>query len=172
MTFQVIFPMSWHHFQLPYSRIILCESQISHPLQKEMVPSAKRRKRKAIYQILNLTLDLAMKAMLMIPPQTVIVKTVIVLILKMSKRLMKKMCNDMLLIENICFIVLFGINNRLTWIVQKYIDYVESHYGKSSIVFDGNQDGPSTKDHEHARRAIKSKPSPEDISQQAFQANS
>ena len=78
------------------------------------MPSAKRRKRKAIYQILNLTLDLAMKAMLMIPPQTVIVKTVIVLILKMSKRLMKKMCNDMLLIENICFIVLFGINNRLT----------------------------------------------------------
>ena len=67
-------------------------------------------------------------------------------------------------------------------IIQKYINYMESHYGKSSIVFDGYQDGPSTKNHEHARRAIKSKKSPDvsvhlkdfigDISQQAFMASS
>ena len=55
---------------------------------------------------------------------------------------------------------------------------MESHYGKSSIVFGGNQDGPSTKDRDHAQRIMKSKKSPEvsiilenpigDISQQAF----
>ena len=67
-------------------------------------------------------------------------------------------------------------------IIQKYINHVESHYQKSSIVFDGYQDGPSTKDHEHGQRAMKSKKSPDasvhledsigDISQQAFLANS
>ena len=29
-------------------------------------------------------------------------------------------------------------------IIQKYTNHVESHYGKSSIVFDGYQGGPST----------------------------
>ena len=53
---------------------------------------------------------------------------------------------------------------------------------KSNIVFDGYQDGPSTKDHGHARRTMKSKKFPDvsvhlensmgDISQQAFLANS
>ena len=66
-------------------------------------------------------------------------------------------------------------------VIQKYINYVESHYGKRSIVFDGYQDGPSTKDHEHARRTMKSKKSPNvsvhlenwigNISQQAFLVN-
>ena len=66
-------------------------------------------------------------------------------------------------------------------IIQKYINHVESHYQKSSIVFDGYQDGPSTKDHEHGQRTMKSKKSPDasvhledsigDISQQAFLAN-
>ena len=66
-------------------------------------------------------------------------------------------------------------------IIQKYINYVESHYGKCSIVFDGYQDGPSTKDHEHTRRTMKSKRSPDvsvdlensigDITQQAFLTN-
>ena len=56
------------------------------------------------------------------------------------------------------------------------------HYRKSSIVFDGYQDGPSTKDHENAQRTMKSKKSPHvsvhlensiaDISRQAFLANS
>ena len=66
-------------------------------------------------------------------------------------------------------------------IIQKYINYVESYYGKCSIVFDGYQDGPSTKDHEHTRRTMKSKRSPDisvhlensigDITQQAFLIN-
>ena len=57
---------------------------------------------------------------------------------------------------------------------------MELHYGKSSIVFSGYQDGPSTKDHEHARRAMKSKKTPDvsvhlqnligDITKQAFLA--
>ena len=62
--------------------------------------SAKRRK-KAICEILNLTINLAMKVMLMTPPQIVIVKTVMMLILKISEGLMKKKCNDMLLIWRI-----------------------------------------------------------------------
>ena len=37
-------------------------------------------------------------------------------------------------------------------IIQKYINYVESHYGKNSTVFDEYQAGPSTKDHYHAQR--------------------
>ena len=42
-------------------------------------------------------------------------------------------------------------------IIQIYINYVESHYGKSGLVFDRYQDGLSTKDHEHAQRTMKSK---------------
>ena len=67
-------------------------------------------------------------------------------------------------------------------IIQKYTNYVESDYGKSSIIFDGYQDGPSMKDHEQARRTMKSKKSPDVsvhlensvgyISQQTFLANS
>ena len=44
-------------------------------------------------------------------------------------------------------------------IIKKYISYVESHNGKSSIVFDEYQDDPSTKSHEHTRRTMKSKKS-------------
>ena len=69
-------------------------------------------------------------------------------------------------------------------IIQKYTNYVDLHriMEKSNIVFDGYQDGPSTEDHGHARRTMKSKKSPDvsvhlensmgDISQQAFLANS
>ena len=45
-------------------------------------------------------------------------------------------------------------------IIHKYINYVESHYGKCSVVFDGYQDGPSIKDHEHFRRLMKASVSP------------
>ena len=61
---------------------------------------------------MNLTINLAVKVMLMITPQIVIVKTVMMLILKMSKELMKKMCSNMILIEDICFTKLFGISNQ------------------------------------------------------------
>ena len=40
-------------------------------------------------------------------------------------------------------------------IIQKYINYVQSRYGKCVVIFDGYQDGPSTKDHEHRRRLMK-----------------
>ena len=45
-------------------------------------------------------------------------------------------------------------------IIQKYINYVESHYGKCSVVFDGYQDGPSIKDHKYFRRLMKASVSP------------
>lgn len=40
-------------------------------------------------------------------------------------------------------------------LVRKYLTHVGSRYGHCSIVFDGYQDGPSTKDHEHFRRNLK-----------------
>ena len=93
--------------------------------------------------------------------------------------------------ENVQRYVIDGgyLLHRVVWdkqstyrkIIQEYINYVESHYGKSSIAFDGYQDGSSTKDHEHARGTMKFKKSPDvsghlenligDISQQAFLAN-
>ena len=67
-------------------------------------------------------------------------------------------------------------------IIQKYINYVQSHNEKSSIVFNEYQDGLSTKDHEHVQKTVKSKKSLDislhlensigDISQQGFLANS
>ena len=33
-----------------------------------------------------------------------------------------------------------------------YVKFVHEHYFRSCIVFDGYDDGPSTKDHEHQRR--------------------
>ena len=45
-------------------------------------------------------------------------------------------------------------------IIQKYLHYIESHYGKCTVVFDGYQDGPSIKDHEHFRRLMKATVSP------------
>ncbi|KAG1706175.1 hypothetical protein GQR58_003694 [Nymphon striatum] len=35
-----------------------------------------------------------------------------------------------------------------------YVNHIKSKYGIGTIVFDGYMDGPSTKDHEHARRSI------------------
>jgi len=44
-------------------------------------------------------------------------------------------------------------------VAQQYIRYVGRHYGLTSvIVFDGYCSGPSTKDHEHQRRACKFAP--------------
>jgi hypothetical protein len=40
--------------------------------------------------------------------------------------------------------------------VQQYLQYVHKHYGTMCvIVFDGYCNGPSTKDHEHQKRAFK-----------------
>ncbi len=44
-------------------------------------------------------------------------------------------------------------------ILEQYVDYVVAHYGYCSVVvFDGYVSGPTTKDHEHQRRATKSSP--------------
>jgi len=40
-------------------------------------------------------------------------------------------------------------------IVKQYVSYVRVKYGNCCIVFDGYKQGPSTKDHEHERRAKK-----------------
>jgi len=49
-----------------------------------------------------------------------------------------------------------GIYSEIT---QQYVNFVRKHYGHHcSIVFDGYGNGPSVKDHEHQRRALKSCP--------------
>ena len=37
-------------------------------------------------------------------------------------------------------------------IVRRYVHYVQEHYGYSGIIFDGYEQGPSIKDHEHQTR--------------------
>ena len=39
----------------------------------------------------------------------------------------------------------------------QYTDHVQKFHGQSKIVFDGYDDGPSTKDHEHHRRSLNKK---------------
>jgi hypothetical protein len=42
-------------------------------------------------------------------------------------------------------------------VVQQYLNYVRKHFGCNCIVvFDGYCNGPSIKDHEHQKRAVKS----------------
>ena len=44
-------------------------------------------------------------------------------------------------------------------ILKQYLDYVQKHYGfHSIIVFDGYNNGPCTKDHEHERRSLNAAP--------------
>ena len=44
-------------------------------------------------------------------------------------------------------------------VCQQYVYYAGQHYGRSTvIVFDGYNNGCSTKDHEHKRRAIRFAP--------------
>ena len=40
-------------------------------------------------------------------------------------------------------------------IAKQYVSYVRGKYGESCVVFDGYEQGPSIKDHEHLRRAKK-----------------
>ena len=40
-------------------------------------------------------------------------------------------------------------------IVKQYVSFVRAKYGTCHIIFDGYQDGPSIKDHEHQRRVKK-----------------
>ena len=37
-------------------------------------------------------------------------------------------------------------------IADSYVDYTRRNYGTATVVFDGYQDGPSTKDSTHQRR--------------------
>jgi hypothetical protein len=63
---------------------------------------------------------------------------------------------------------------------EQYVSYLLSNYGESSIVvFDGYDNGPSIKDHEHLRRNVKMSPEivveeskPAFRDQSAFLANS
>lgn len=50
-------------------------------------------------------------------------------------------------------------------IVDIYRKYVKSNYGKATIVFDGYGNNPSTKDHEHLRRSMKTTNCPEVVIQ-------
>ena len=43
-------------------------------------------------------------------------------------------------------------------IVHSYKNYVKSNYGRSTIVFDGYGNNPSTKDHEHSRQLCNTSP--------------
>jgi hypothetical protein len=67
-------------------------------------------------------------------------------------------------VEENCMYVLDGghLLHKVKWqkavpysdIVQQYVDFVRKHYGtNTAVVFDGYCNGPSTKDHEHKRRA-------------------
>ena len=67
-------------------------------------------------------------------------------------------------------------------IVSKYVHYVDSHYGQCTVVFDGYCENTSTKDHEHKRRLLKAKVTPNtsvelenrfaDVTQKSFLNNS
>ena len=67
-------------------------------------------------------------------------------------------------------------------IVSKYVHYVDSHYGQCTVVFDGYCENASTKDHEHKRRLLKAKVTPNmsvelenrfaDVTQKSFLNNS
>ena len=50
--------------------------------------------------------------------------------------------------------MIWGKSSTYNKIIQKYINYVQSRYGKYAVVFDGYRDDPSTKDHEHRRRLM------------------
>ena len=66
--------------------------------------------------------------------------------------------------------------------IQKYLNCIGSCYGKCIVVFDGYQDGPSRKNHEHLRLTMKSMVSfgvsvnldnsISDVTQKAFLCNS
>ena len=67
--------------------------------------------------------------------------------------------------SNINYVVDGGyLLHRVVWdkasaykeIIHLYQKYVNAHYGKCTIVFDGYVAVPSTKDHEHTRRLMKS----------------
>lgn len=49
--------------------------------------------------------------------------------------------------------VIWGKSLTYNEIIQKYINYVQSRYGKYAV-FDGYRDEPSTKDHEHRSRLM------------------
>ncbi len=51
--------------------------------------------------------------------------------------------------------VKWGIKMSYQQIEQQYVSYVRGKYEQSCVVFDGYEQGPSIKDHEHQRRAKK-----------------
>ena len=46
-------------------------------------------------------------------------------------------------------------------VIQQHQTYISSNYGTSAVVFDGYNEGPVIKDHEHERRMMKSTGSPD-----------
>ena len=40
---------------------------------------------------------------------------------------------------------------------KQYVNFVRSKFGQCAVVFDGNEAGPSTEDHEHCRRSVKNR---------------
>ena len=44
--------------------------------------------------------------------------------------------------------------NTFGHVCEQYVDYIKNTYGNSNIIFDGYNEAPSTKDHEHMRRNI------------------
>jgi len=46
-------------------------------------------------------------------------------------------------------------------VIDDYTKFVRNTYGKAVIIFDGYGNDPSTKDHEHLRRSLKSKGCPD-----------
>ena len=47
--------------------------------------------------------------------------------------------------------IVWGKMSSVREVLTKYRNYVQSHYGSCSVIFDGYVSGPSTKDHEHFR---------------------
>ena len=56
-----------------------------------------------------------------------------------------------------------GAASRVKWaekktykdIAEQFVNYVRTKFGHSCVVFDGYEQGPSIKDHEHQRRVKK-----------------
>jgi len=53
--------------------------------------------------------------------------------------------------------VRWEVKSTFQEVCAQYSRYVQKKYGKCLIVFDGYNDCPSTKDHEHSRRSLKKK---------------
>ena len=72
----------------------------------------------------------------------------------------QRLDNDKIQQTDMCVIDGESLLRQLTWnigitfgeIVESYLKFVNPKYGRSTVVFDGYDGGPSEKDHEHERR--------------------